>query len=199
MRTTLVFWQGFRTLSRRLGGLTGYGHLLASPCDIRVFVPSRGEWGVLPQNEIIKEITVFKFPYPRGVNGGSYWWQFLLGLWILEFPYPLEVTWGSYEQQFTSINLIGKIFPYPLEETGGSNKKWHELELQIELFPYPLEMNEGFYVKMVLITMLASSTNSRPLPRWMGCLTDFKTNVYAMGWRVSVPSRGDWGVLLHHS
>ena len=114
---------------------------------------------------------------------------------LIQFPYPLEVIGGSYKywDRYESKSISG--FPPPFEMTGVSYSKskdpkrgltfrfrtlsrWlrvlthygEELKNEIGMFPYPPEVNGGSY-RIPFIERLKEIS-------------------------VSVPSRGEWGVLL---
>ena len=61
-----------------------------------VSVPSRGEWGFLPQSVVGYDLKPDMFPFPLEVNGGSYTTTFNDYFKEHPFPYPPEVTRISY-------------------------------------------------------------------------------------------------------
>ena len=61
-----------------------------------VSVPSRGDWGVLLDGDVVNLFQVM-FPYPPEVTGGSYRLEYYSYREQTDmFPPPLEVTGGSY-------------------------------------------------------------------------------------------------------
>ena len=111
----------------------------------------------------------FKFPYPLEVNEGSYHYSvcnYCNDCWV---SVPSRGNWGL----LPSIGLLVSITGNRFRPLSG----WMGGITEITL--------ENIY------TML----RFRPLPRWLGFLTWWSWFILHCFYPVSVPSRGDWGVL----
>ena len=75
-----------------------------------VSVPSRGEWGFLPQSVVGYDLKPDMFPSPREETGGSNMNLDNELLHAVQFPYPHEVNGDSYarklkQQRKTSVSV----------------------------------------------------------------------------------------------
>lgn len=158
----------FRPLAGWLGVLTYYGSYLMD--SLACFRPLARRLGFLTEIKFWGEAITELFPYPPEVNGGSYfYWALGRYSWNpVSVPYQRE--WGCLTRYTSKLQFNRKTFPPPPEVNASSNK-YSSLAniLATTEFPFPLEVTGGSYRE--------EQTGSRP------------------SFKVSVPSRGKWGVL----
>ena len=136
-----------------------------------------------------------------------------------QFPSPLGATGGSIHFEDDKEAISYYLFPYPREVNGGSDlgysyhsrlrsrasvpfrgnwgfllKKLHEEYLSNHQFPSPFEVTGVSYSGKD--TLLGQVSSRFPSPfEVTGVSYRWKTRDEAATYYVSVPSRGDWGVL----
>ena len=142
------------------------------------------------------------------MNGGSDRLRVKRAKKTARFPYPPEETEGSYQDK-VEVSEDFLAFPFPLKETGTylfppplevTGVSYHIGRftplVRRNKFPSPLEVNGGSYTHEKVIEWSQQYCVSVPFRGDWGVLqstilTERKGNAC-----VSVPSRGDWGVLL---
>ena len=159
-----------------------------------VSVPSRGNWGFLQKkNGKKKSLAIAVYVLLRGE------WGFLLKIYVLTkeetFCFRPLARWMGVLTNIATMKNCSLDRFRPLSRWLGcltDLNKWAREEMT-EL-PFPLEVI-GISNQNLENTFDEKHLCFRPLPRWLGVLTR-KGNRSARGQIVSVPSRGEWGVLL---
>jgi len=135
----------FLTLPRWMGGLRNEGRSMRHDTEfpppleetggsyknrwgftsvLSVSVPSRGDWGLLP-NRLHKVYSLVMFPSPRGVIGGSNLGHIRYSCIFGRVSVPSRAEWGFLHSGIGILEL-DDLFLYILEETGGSNSTWNQ-------------------------------------------------------------------------
>ena len=112
---------------------------------------------------------------------------------LVAFPYPLEVTGVSYNCMGSGSTGIAW-FPSPLEVTGVSYCTLSNLGFLTMEFPSPLEVTGVSYVSTNKLTQIIRYVSVPSRGDW-GVLHRLKLKDSYFGEEVSVPSRSEWGFL----
>ncbi|PLA64953.1 hypothetical protein CYK23_03150 [Streptococcus salivarius] len=147
--------------------------------------------GVLTENWIKRTCCAVWFPYPIKVTGVSYTLENFQADSRSVFPSPPEVNGSSY-LKITCLVKRACQFPSPLEETGVSYTSVKYPRDAVREFPSPSEVTGGL-TEAEFKAMLIEYAFPSPLKVTGGSYR--MRSLVSNNKLVSVPYRGNWGVL----